>query len=202
MSLEHTLSLEQAMSLFFSEAKVEPTGTGSLSGHSVHSAHKWPDSPWGQSQSSLQTDDCYPRITESPDVKHGVTVRGSVNAGSSGSTALLKSSVQGPGLPASSPDGQGEQGMFETVMDVKTEPSWPSSAPLLCLPGPFLTSYLPTQGLWKEDLYVCLWPRVCALFILAQTIQWGEVFGEGGMGGPSGAWAWSFQNIKRYTRGF
>ena len=49
---------------------------------------------------------------------------------------------------------------------------------------------------------MCLWPRICALFSLAQTIPWGEVFGEGGMGGPSGAWAWSFLNIKRYTRGF
>ena len=44
---------------------------------------------------------------------------------------------------------------------------------------------------------MCLWPRVCALFSLAQTIPWGEVFGEGGMGGPSGAWAWSFLNIHK-----
>lgn len=86
-----------------------------LSGHSVHSAHRWSDSPWGQSQPSLQTGDCHPRITESPDMKHGVTI----HAGSSGSTAPVESSVQGHGLPASSPDGQGEQGMVETVMDAK-----------------------------------------------------------------------------------
>lgn len=52
-------------------------------------------------------------------MKHGVTIQGSINAGSSGSTAPVESSVQGHDLPASSPDSQGEQGMVETVMDAK-----------------------------------------------------------------------------------
>ena len=56
---------------------------------------------------------------ESPAVKQGVTIQDSVHAGSSGSSALVGSSVQGHGPPAPSPDGQGEQGVAETVMDAK-----------------------------------------------------------------------------------
>lgn len=83
--------------------------------------------------------------------------------------------------------------------------SWngnPSSASLLCLPGPFLTSSCRLKGSTRGTSYVMCAFGPGTVPSLALHRLWGGVFGEGKMRGPNGAWAQSSPNIKRYTRGF
>lgn len=85
-------------------------------------------------------------------MKHGVTI----HAGSSGSTAPVESSVQGHGLPASSPDGQGEQGMVETVMDAKYTWAQLATVSTVAVSSRAISYlFLLTQGLCKED-FLCV----------------------------------------------
>lgn len=149
------------------------------------SPHPKPLTCWARSQASLPTDDCHLGFLYSPHIKQGPCIQGLL---SELVTAKLCAGTM-TSLPRAR--AQGCSVCLSTVCR-------PSSASLLCPRGPFLTSSSSERvlegGIPSAQAQCPPQPGA------------GQSAGRGvwdrGMGGPNGAWAQSFRNTKRYTRGF